>query len=372
MVVTGEASGDRHAAGLIAEIQQHRPDFHFFGMGGPRLAERHVDLIYQAHEISVMGFTEVFPKVPRILGVLKGLARSAGRRRPRCAILVDIPDFNLRLARKLNRLGIPVIYYISPMVWAWRPGRLDTIAALVNLMLCILPFEEQLYRRQGIPAIYVGNPVLDQLPPQAPSEHFRRALNLAVEGEILGLLPGSRPTEVSRLLPSMLAAVSSLQRENPRLSAILALAPMLDASWVNGLLGQSDAKVTVIPGQAAEVIGASNASIVASGTATLEAALMARPFVVVYRVSLLNEVIGRALLKVSYVSLPNILLKRPLVPELLQRDLSAQRLAAEVKAVLSSPRRDAMLTGFAEIRQLLGAPGASRKAAQAVLQFLSA
>lgn len=370
MVVAGEASGDQHAADLVGQLQLRRPDFHFFGMGGPRLMEKHVDLIYGSHEISVMGFSEVLPKIPRILAVLKGLATAAARRRPICAILVDIPDFNLRLARQLKRIGIPVVYYISPMFWAWRPNRLETIAAYVDLMLCILPFEQDLYRRGGISAVYVGNPVLDQVPPPAPTEHFRRMLGISGEGRVLGILPGSRATEVSRILPDVLGAVEVLQRDEPSLRVVLPLAPMLNASLVERHFSRSSVKVTVIEGQASTVLGASDASIVASGTATLEAALMARPFVVVYRVSLVNEVIGRALLRVRHVSLVNLLAGRAVVCELLQRNLNPRRLSEEVKGLLEPRKSDEMVSQLNEIRRLLGEPGASARAAEEVLRFL--
>src|SRR5262249_43109922 len=198
MVVTGEVSGDQHAAELVEQLKKRLSEARFFGMGGARLAEQGVDLIYSANEISVMGITEVLPKLKRIARVMAGLERAAARREPLCAILVDIPDFNLRLARRLKRLNVPVAYYVSPMIWAWRRGRIETIASSVDEMLCILPLGEAIYRRAGVRARYVGNPVLDQLPAPADKAVFRKALELDPQRPTLALLPGSRLSEIER------------------------------------------------------------------------------------------------------------------------------------------------------------------------------
>src|SRR5579871_1614259 len=226
MVVAGEASGDQHAADLVAELQKRRPDLHFFGMGGPRLRSRHVDLLYGMEEISVMGIVEVLPKLWRILRVKRGLERAAARRLPACAILVDVPDFNLRLARSLKRLGIPVVYYVSPKLWAWRRGRIRQVEAYVDRMLCILPFEERFYRGAGIEASYVGNPTLEQVPEPDQASTFRRDLGLP-DRPTLALLPGSRRSEIRRILPALAAAARALADERPELQVVVPVAPGL-------------------------------------------------------------------------------------------------------------------------------------------------
>jgi len=371
MVVAGEASGDQHAAGLVRALKAKDPTLSFFGMGGRRLAAEGVELLHDAREVSVMGITEVLPRLPRILKILRDLGRVAAERRPACAILVDIPDFNLRLAKKLRRLGIPVAYYISPMIWAWRRGRVHTIAKRVDRMLCILPFEEAFYRDAGVAARYVGSPVLEQLPPPASPESFRERLGLSPTRPTLALLPGSRESELERLLPSMVAAAKALQAEQPELQIVVPVAPTLDRARVEAHFAGSGLSPTLIDGRAPEAVGASDTAVVASGTAVLEAGLMQRPMVVIYRVSWLTGLIGRLLLKVAHVALVNLLAGRRIVPELLQGEANPKRIAEEVRRVFTDgPARREMIAGLSEVRGALGPVGAADRAADEVLQLL--
>jgi lipid-A-disaccharide synthase len=371
LVVTGEASGDAHAAELVAALQARRPDFRFFGMGGSKLAARGVELLYGAHEVSVMGITEVLPKIPRILQVLRGIAAAAAERRPACAILVDIPDFNLRLAARLKALGIPVAYYVSPMIWAWRRGRVKTIRKRVDRMLCILPFEEDFYRDSGVDARYVGSPVVEQVPPPANTTTFRQRLGLPVEAPTLALLPGSRMSEIRRLLPTMVSAAKQLTAERPGLQIVVPVAPTIPREEITSRFEGSGLSPRLVDGRAPEAVGASDAAIVASGTAVLEAGLMQRPLVVVYRVSLITYLVGRLMLKVAHVALVNLLAGRRLVPELLQGDMTPERIAAEIRRVWDpGPPREEMLRGLEEVRGRLGGPGAAERAAEAVLELL--
>lgn len=370
LVVCGEASGDAHASELVAELQARRPELGFFGMGGARLQARGVELLFGAHEVSVMGITEVLPKIPRILQVMRGLADAAAERRPACAILVDIPDFNLRLAAKLKALGIPVVYYVSPMIWAWRRGRVKTIARLVDRMLCILPFEEAFYREAGVSARYVGSPVVEQVPSPATTGEFRTRLGLS-EAPTLALLPGSRMSEIRRILPAMVGAARALASERPGLQVVVPVAPSIDRQEILQRFAGSGVTPVLVEGRAPEVVGASDAAIVASGTAVLEAGLMQRPLVVVYRVSMVTYWVGRMLLKVAHVALVNLLANRRLVPELLQGDMTPERIAGEVRKVwLPGAAREQMLEGLAEVRGTLGSKGAAARAADAVLELL--
>ncbi len=371
LVVAGEASGDQHAAELVAQLQARRPELHFFGMGGQKLAARFVDRLYDAREINVMGITEVLPKLRRILRVLEGLAAAAERRRPACAILVDIPDFNLRLARRLRRLGIPVVYYVSPSVWAWRRGRVDTLGANVDQMLCILPFEEAFYARHGVPARYVGSPVLDQVPAPAPAAVFRQRLGVEADRPTLALLPGSRHRELSSLLPVLLASAAQLQRQRPGLQCLLPLAPGVDRAAVEAAGRAAGLELHAFDGRAPEVVGASDVALVASGTATLEAALMERPMVVVYRLAPVTYAVARLLVKVPHFALPNLLLGERVVPELLQGDVTPARICAEV-ARLTGPDQAATVAALRRLRPVLGPPGAASRAADAVLHVLDA
>lgn len=370
LVVAGEASGDQHAAGLVSELARARPDLRFFGMGGPRLEAAGLERLYDAREVSVMGITEVLPKVPRILSVMRGLVRAAREREPAVAILVDIPDFNLRLAQSLKRAGVRIAYYVSPMVWAWRPGRVRRIARDVDRMLCILPFEEPWYRERGVAAHYVGSPVLDELPDPAPAEDFRRALGLDPTRPTLALLPGSRMTEIGRMLPTMIGAAERIARERPGLQIVVPVAPTIPREAIERAFSKSTLRPVLLDGRAPEAVGASHVAVVASGTATLEAGLMLRPLVVVYRMSPVTWTVGRVLVKVPHVSLVNLLSKRGLVPELLQNDATPERVAEEVRRLWSGEARDEVVRGLEQLRTSLGQKGAARNAGARVLELL--
>jgi lipid-A-disaccharide synthase len=363
LVVAGEASGDRHAAEVVSALKARRPELRFFGMGGERLKAAGVELVYGSHEISVMGLTEVLPKIPRILRVLKELAAEAERRKPAAALLVDVPDFNLRLAERLKRRGIKVAWYISPMVWAWRPGRVRQIAQRVDRMLCILPFEEEFYRSTPVRARYVGNPVVEQVPPPDDTASFRRALGLPLEGPSVAMLPGSRRSEIARILPTLAEAARLIEAR-----AVVPVAPGIDRAEIARAFEGLDAHL--VDGRAAEVVGACDVAVVASGTAALEAGLMQRPLVVVYRVAPLSYVVGRALVKLEHVSLINLLAGRGVVPELLQGAFTPEAVAGHVETLWSGPARARQLAGLAEVRAKLGGPGAAGRAAEAVLELL--
>ncbi|AGC46457.1 lipid-A-disaccharide synthase [Myxococcus stipitatus DSM 14675] len=371
LVVAGEASGDSHAADLVAALQARRPDLSFFGMGGSRLAATGVELLFDAREVSVMGITEVLPRIPRILQIMKGLAQAAAERRPVAAILVDIPDFNLRLAKKLKALGIPVAYYISPMIWAWRRGRVHTIKRLVDRMLCILPFEEDFYREAGVSARYVGSPVVEQIPAPDSAVAFRTQLGLKPDAPTLALLPGSRMSEIRRLLPTMVDTARTLSAERPGLQVVVPVAPTIAREEVLSRFEGSGVTPILIEGRAPEVVGASDAAVVASGTAALEAGLMQRPLVVIYRVSLITYWVGRMMLQVAFVSLVNLLAGRRVVPELIQGEATPERIAEEVRRVWTpGTPRDEMLKGLAEVRGRLGETGAAARAAESVMELL--
>lgn len=364
LVVAGEASGDRHAADVITQLKRRVPNLHCFGMGGPSLKAQGVELVFGAEEISVMGIVEVLPKVPRILQVLSALEKQARIRKPAGALLVDVPDFNLRLAKRLKALNIPIIWYISPMVWAWRRGRIQTLARCVDRMLCILPFEEEVYRDSGVRAQYVGNPLVEQLP-TAPRDRltYRKALNLPEQGRLLAMLPGSRPSEVSRILPTLVKAARLIQTP-----VVVPIAPGLKRADIARAFEGRDAHF--VDGRAAEVLGACDVAVVASGTATLETALMGCPMVVVYRVAPFSYWVGRALIRLKHFSLVNLLLEKELVPELLQSTFTPEAVAEHVNSLWSGERADEQRRGFAEIRQKLGEHKASESAATAILDLI--
>jgi lipid-A-disaccharide synthase len=321
----------------------------------------------------VMGIAEVWPRLPRIWRVFRALVRAARERRPAAALLVDVPDFNLRLARKLRGLGVPVVFYVSPTVWAWRRGRVRQIARDVDRMLCILPFEEEFYRTHGVRARYVGNPVVEQVPPPGAPEGFRRALGLDTGRPTLALLPGSRPGELHRLLPTMVESAVMLQHERPELQIVVPVAPGLDRAALEQAFTARGLHPTLVDGRAAEVVGAADVAVVASGTATLETALMLRPMVVVYRMSALSWAVGKLLVRVAFVSLVNLLSGRRLVPELLQGALRPQAVADEVRQLwLPGAARTAQLEGLQALRAKLGNVPTASRVADEVLDVMEA
>jgi lipid-A-disaccharide synthase len=372
-VVAGEASGDLHAADVLRELRRREPGLRAFGMGGERLASAGLERLFDARELSVMGFSEVWPRLPRIWRVFRALVQAARVRRPAAALLVDVPDFNLRLARKLKALGIPVVFYVSPTVWAWRRGRIKQIARDVDRMLCILPFEVEFYRAHGVRATYVGSPVAEQVPAPAEPEVFRRALGLDPGRPTLAVLPGSRPGELQRLLPPLVDSAALLTRERPGLQIVVPLAPGVSAERVRQAFSARGLEPLLVDGRAAEAVGASDAAIVASGTATLETGLMLRPMVVVYRMSAFSWWMGKLLVRVAFVSLVNLLTGRRVVPELLQGALQPAAVAAEVQRIWDpGAARQAQLEGLRELRARVGHENTAGHVADEVLEVMEA
>lgn len=367
LVVAGEASGDQHAADVVRALRRLRPDVKCFGMGGPKLKEAGLELVHGAHEISVMGIVEVLPKVPRIWKVLGDLEAAARARKPAAALLVDVPDFNLRLAARLKKLGVPIISYVAPMAWAWRESRTRVIAQRVDELACILPFEEKWFRDRGVPATYVGNPTVDQVPAPATRETFRRALGLPETGELLAVLPGSRRSELQRIGPTLAAVAAQVTTSRPGVKVVVPVAPGLDDAFVRAPFAAAGVEPVLISGRAPEVVGASDVAVVASGTATLEAGLMQRPLVAVYRVNAVSYAIGRMLVKIPFFSLVNLLSEARVIPELLQGDMTVERICAELEPLWQGPARDRCLEGLAALRAKLGPSGAAERVAQRVL-----
>jgi lipid-A-disaccharide synthase len=368
MVVAGEASGDLHGAGLTRALRAIDPDLRIAGMGGSRMAAAGVRVLQQIERLSVVGGTEVLRRVPALLRALRRLERGLRRERPKVLVLIDFPDFNLRLARTAHQLGIPVVYFIAPQVWAWRRSRLRLMRRRVNRVLAVFPFEVGLYQEAGIPVEFVGHPVLDVLPTFAASA--ARA-GLVDHGELLvGLLPGSRQEEVTRLLPELLGAARQIGTQLPECRFVLGLAPTIAGEPVAEAIGRSRLPVRLLPGEAHRVMAAADFLLVASGTATLEAACYGVPMVVVYRLSRLSYTVARLLVRgVSHISLPNILAGHALVPELIQEEANATRIARTALPLLQDPvARIAQRAALLEVRGRLGPPGATERSARAILR----
>jgi lipid-A-disaccharide synthase len=365
MIVAGEASGDLHGGNLIREMQRIDPDLIFYGLGGVRMKAAGVKLLADAADTAVVGLTEVVFKLGTILQVMHRLKTSLKKERPDLVILIDYPDFNLHLARIARRLGLKVLYYISPQVWAWRKGRIDTIRKSVDHMAVILPFEEQFYREAGVSVTFVGHPLLDEVRKKYARTEAMKRFGLKSEAITIGLLPGSRRSEVGRLLPEMLKACRILVDKLSPLQFILPIAGTLDPDFVRDILRQFTVPVNVVREEIYDVISVSDVAIVASGTATLETALLEIPMVVVYKVSASSYAIGRKFIHVDHISLVNIIAEKTIVPELIQGEANPERIASEVRElIVQGGKAREMKAALAEIRGKLGTPGASQRTAR--------
>ena len=372
MLSAGEASGDLHGSTLCRALADLRSDIRLSGMGGARMAAAGMEVIADPTSRAVVGINEALGRIPELYRAYRRLVKRLRDERPHALVVIDFPEFNLRLARQARRAGVPVLYFIPPQLWAWRRGRIRQMARRVNRVLAVLPFERELYEKAGVPVDFVGHPLLDVLPLDLDREEARRRLGLDPSEAVVGLLPGSRREEVARLLPAMLTAVRRLASTGPARRFVLGLAPTVDRDGVEALVRQPDAagmpRVDIMEGQAWEVMAASDVILVASGTATLEAALLGVPMVVCYRVSRLTEACVRMLVRVPWASLPNIVSGRAVVPEILQDDVSGERLAAEALRLLDDPvAATAQRAAFKDLRARLGEPGVARRAAAVVI-----
>lgn len=368
LVVAGEASGDLHAARLIAELRRERPDVEPFGLGGDEMAAVGVERLAESREVAVVGITEVLRVLPRARQVFRALLAETDRRRPAAALLVDFPEFNLRLARRLERRGVPVAYYVSPQVWAWRRGRVRTIARVVHRMLVLFPFEAEFYEGHGVRVEHVGHPLVDEVPelpqawdaPHSPGEPFR-----------VVLLPGSRHSEVEALLPGMLAAAAAMARE-VAVELTLVRAQTVERAQLEPLLAASPLPVRVVESEERfAAIAASHLALCASGTATLETGLLRTPLIVLYRLHRWSYWLGRILVRLPWFSLVNLVLEEKAVPELLQDDAHPERIAAEgLRLLRDEAARETLRGRLGALRARLGESGASRRAARAVSELL--
>jgi lipid-A-disaccharide synthase len=368
MLVAGEASGDLHGAALCRALRQDAPGARLFGMGGVRMAAAGMEIIEDVTARAIVGGTEAAAGVIPLYRAYRRLrARLASSERPHALVLIDFPEFNLRLARVAQRLGVPVVYFIPPQIWAWRRWRLRAMRRRLSLVLAVFPFEPPFYRRAGVPVEYVGHPLVDALRGAPARKEARARLALPGHATVVGLLPGSRRGEVERLLPTMRDAVTRIATARPATRFVLAAAPTIDEGLVARHLG--DAPVTIVRDRVYDVIRAADLVLATSGTVTLEAAILGAPTVVCYRVSRLTALMIRSLIRVPWMSLPNIVLGRPVVPELFQEDATAERLAAEALRLLYDVgAREEQRAAFVELAQSLGAPGVGARAARCVLR----
>ncbi|HEV7668629.1 MAG TPA: lipid-A-disaccharide synthase [Thermoanaerobaculia bacterium] len=380
LAVAGEASGDLHAARLLAELARIEPDVSVFGLGGDEMRKAGVATIADSSEISVVGLVEVLKILPRARAIFAALLAEVDRRKPTAALLVDFPDFNLRLAKELARRGVPVVYYVSPQIWAWRKGRVHAIARDVRRMLVLFPFEVEFYRRHGVDAVHVGHPLVDEVPqlPQVWDRPEPHPPHPSAEPFRIALLPGSRRSEVEVLLPLQLRALATLAARVPVVGRIIQ-APTISRASIERHLGRAAAglgsqalpPVEIVDAERFAAIADSHLALCASGTATLEVGLLGTPMIVCYRLSAWTYRLARLLVKLPHVSLVNLVLERGAVPEKLQHEADPEHLAAEAERLLGDPQAIATMRGqLAELRGRLGVGGASGRAAREVALVL--
>ncbi|HET7370222.1 MAG TPA: lipid-A-disaccharide synthase [Gammaproteobacteria bacterium] len=372
-VVAGESSGDLLGAGLIKAIRTRRPDVRFVGVAGPAMAAAGCEVLADSDRLAVTGIVEVLEHLPGLLAFRRRLVRDFATLQPDVFVGIDSPDFNLGLETRLRARGLRTIQYVSPSIWAWRPGRIKTIAKAVDRVLALLPFEKALYDAAGVDAVFVGHPLADEIAAVPERAEARRELNLPAGRKILALLPGSRRNELDRLAPVFLETAARLTRQIPELIIAAPMASAALAAHFNSLreneAGELDLRL--FDGRSREVMAAADAVLLASGTAALEAMLLDRPMAVAYQLAPLTRAIvqGLGLLKIDHVSLPNLLAGREIVPEFLQERARADLLAPAMAALLEDPQaRARQLDAFAPITANL-ARDASSRAAEAVLEM---
>ncbi len=364
-VCAGEASGDIHGAELLSALKRLDPDVEAFGVGGPQMEAEGFESIVSISEFGQAGLVEVLAHLPRLLELFDKIAAEVEKRRPSAVVLIDFPDFNLRLARRLKRAGLRVVYYVSPQLWAWRKGRIRTIRETVDRMLVLFPFEESFYREAGVAVTWVGHPIVDAL------ASFRREPAPAGESTAptIALLPGSRRGEVRSLLPTMLETVPVMRKRMPGARFRLVLSPTLGESDYAPFLSSAEGVELVEPAGRYESIRDCHAAIVASGTATLELALLGVPMVIGYRLHPLSYLVARALVDVPHVGLVNLVAGERIVPERIQSEFRPEILAADLAAVVvAGAERDRVISALARAAERLGSRGAGERAARAVLE----
>lgn len=369
-IIAGEASGDQHGAKLVRAMQQKQPALSFCGIGGPALRQAGVRILVDAAELAVVGITEVFSKIPAILkgmGIIKRLLKSL---KPDLLILIDFPDFNLHIAARAKKLGIPVLYYISPQIWAWRRGRGKRIAKLVDHMAVILPFEAQFYQEFKVPVTFVGHPLLDDALPTAG-----QALKVSVQNPpVIGLLPGSRESEIVRLLPIMLDAGDILKQRLNHVTFAISRAGSVQRALIEDIVGRHPGwdDVDVISTGVETVLERCDAVIAASGTVTLQAAIHGIPMVIIYKVSPVSAWLGKLLVRVPHVGLVNLVAGQSLVPELLQDDATGDKIARAIHTMIDDgDQLNHLRHRLIALRDELGGPGASERVADLALGMIN-
>ena len=378
MIVAGEASGDRHGAALVRALRDgvRDIDFEFYGGAGEQLRAVGVEAIVEADGLSIVGLPEIGRALPMFLKAFRELKRAAIERNPDAVILIDFPDFNLKLAKSLKKQGCKIIYYISPQLWAWRKYRIRSIRKYVDLVLAILPFEKEWYERHGVEYVeYVGNPLAMEVHANSSKDDFCRRHNLNIDQPIVSLLPGSRHKEIVRILPVMLEAAAAMSTTQPDIQFVVAVASNLDQKDVREAIAASNNRepntLRIVENETYDALNASDAAAITSGTATLEAGIIGTPMVIVYKTSALNYGLLEPLISVDHYGLINLIAGERVAKELIQKDLNAETLSTEILRLLEPEENALMRKRLKKAADKLGRGGASKRAAEAVLRVAS-
>ncbi|HEV3111636.1 MAG TPA: lipid-A-disaccharide synthase [Candidatus Binataceae bacterium] len=370
MIVAGEASGDMHGADLVREILACDPSCEFFGIAGQYMRSAGVRALFRAEDVAGLGLMELASTIQRTVGAMLKLRAILRREKPDLLILIDFAEFNMMLARAGKNAGVPVLYYITPQVWAWRRGRVDKLVQRADRLAVVLPFEAQLFSRAGERAAFVGHPLLDKVKVSQGRDETLQRHRIAPDARLLALLPGSRRREIRYLLPPMLEAARILKRDH-QLTPCLALAHTLEAGELSAVSGVNLDGIHIIQNDTYSIVGASDVALVASGTATLETALLGCPMVIAYKMAAATYLVARILVTgVNFIGMPNILAGTEIVPELIQHEATGPRLASAAAALLRQPLRGRTIEALNRIRSQLGAPGAAARVAAMALAMI--
>lgn len=371
LIIAGEASGDLHGAKLAKILRQKRNGLKILGIGGDKMKDAGVDIIFHVRDLGVVGIIEVLYHLKAIrdaFGTVRKLIETGGID---IVILIDYPDFNLRMARMAKGRDIPVVYYISPQIWAWRGGRIKKIAMLVDKMIVILPFEEKIYRDAGVDCEFVGHPLLDDIETSFNKAEFCAKHGIDPDRPIIGLMPGSRRGEIRFILPIMMDSAMIISRKIPDVEFILPVAPTIEDEEIRDIIRRWPIDIKILRGQSNDVIRSSDAMMIASGTSTLQAAILGKPMVIIYSVSFITYLIGRLLVRVRHLGLVNLVAGEGIVPEFIQYRAKPEIISETIIELLNNQKkRDDMIKGLSLVRSKIGAPGASHRAAEIVLGYI--
>ena len=371
MIIAGESSGDFHSSSLIHALKKINPDIEICGIGGEKMRQAGAKIYFDICELSIIGFTDVLKNLKQIKHVFNNLLKEIDTQPPDAVVLVDYPGFNLKLAREVKKRGIPVIYYISPQIWAWWMRRIKTIKQFVDKVIVVFKFEEALYKDYGIDVSFVGHPLLDVAYPSISKEDFLNKLGISAQKEIIGLAPGSRKMEVERILPILLESAKLIKERLPQVEFILLKAPALAREIFETKIKRYEFPVTLCENQTYDFLNICDFVLVASGTATLETAIMQKPMAVVYKVSFLNWLIARALIKLTFIGLVNVVAGKKIVPEFIQYKAKPQLIAETTLEILGNQEA---LTNvrlkLGKVRENLGTSGASQRTAEIILNYI--